>query len=72
MACDHCCFKCVNTSTNNDAFDNHERGVCVRAKKRQVRHEETMVNDLAHYLKSGVSKGWQEELAFRTQTVKTN
>ena len=71
MACDHLCCKCFRTFTDDDAFDNHECGMCVKAKKRKVRHEKKMVNELAHYLQSGVSKGGQEEIAFRTQQVKS-
>ena len=71
MACDHFCFKCLKTFTDNEAFDNHVCGLCVKAKKRKVRHEKKMVNELAHYLQSGVSKGGHDEIAFRTQKVKS-
>ena len=53
--------------TDDEAFDNHVCGICVKAKKRKVRHEKKLVNELAHYLQSGVSKGGQDEIAFRTQ-----
>jgi hypothetical protein len=59
------------TFTDNEAFDNHVCGLCVKAKKRKVRHEKKMVDELAHYLQSGVSKGGQDEIAFRTQKVKS-
>ena len=59
MACDHFGFKRFKTFTDNEAFDNHVCGLCVKAKKRKVRHEK----------KSGVSKGGQDEIAFRTQKI---
>ena len=71
MACDHFCFNCFKTCTDDEAFDNHVCGVCVKPEKRKVRHEKKMVNELAHYLQSGVSKGGQEEIGFRTQQVKS-
>ena len=71
MACDHFCFKCFKTFTDDGAFDNHVCGLCVKAKKRKLTHEKKMVNELAHYLQSGVSKGGQDEIAFRTQKIKS-
>ena len=70
MACDHFCFKCFKTFTDTTAFDNHECGVCVKAKKRKIRHEKKMVNELDHYLRTGFTKGGAEEITFRIKKRK--